>query len=261
MRKATIAKRRWVGASQISALAGVMLAVAACGGSGSGSGSSSTSAPSGGGNNNSSTSSPSGSSTSTPGGGNSAAAKLGQIAANVQKESTATFKLTYKSTSTSGSSETITLEQLPPKQLFVSGSSRFVFDGTNGYYCQTSSTPATCIKYGKGASNPISGLVGPYDGSTALSAIQTWKSEVAAGIVGYHVSYSTATFAGQSAQCVQWSYQSDTAKYCVTNSGVLAYEGGGSGSGQGSFELTAYSSSPSASDFALPSGATITSIP
>jgi hypothetical protein len=201
-----------------------------------------------------------GNSTSTTSGSNSSAAKLAAIAAAVKKESKASFKLTYTTTSSSGKTM-ITLEQSPPKQRFVSGSSEFLFDGNSMYICEIGAHPGTCMKYPKGATNPMSAMMGIYTGSTALSAISSWRSMVSSGVMGYHVSYSTETFAGQSAQCVNWSYHGDSAKYCVTESGVLAYAGGTGANSSGSFELTSFSSSAPASDFALPKGATMTNMP
>jgi len=179
----------------------------------------------------------------------------------VGNESKATFKLTY-TTSSSGTSTTIVLEQSPPKQVFRSGGTgEILFNGTKTYYCSTGSTPPTCIQEASTQATPLGALIGIYSGKTALGVMQGWKSEIAAGIVGYHVSFSNATYAGQASQCVTWSYQTSSAKYCVTNSGVLAYAGGGSAGSSGALTLTSYSSSPPASDFNLPAGATVTSLP
>ena len=46
-------------------------------------------------------------------------------------------------------------------------------------------------------------------------------------------------------------------KYCVTDSGILAY----AASAGSTFELTSFTSSPAASDFALPAGATVITVP
>jgi hypothetical protein len=187
------------------------------------------------------------------------------LATAVANESKATFKLSY-TTNSSGSSTTIVLEQAPPKQVFRSGSGtgsggEILFDGTKSYYCSTGSTPPTCIQEASTAASPLGALIGVYSGKTALSVMQGWKSEITAGIVGYHVSFSNATYAGQASQCVTWSYQASSAKYCVTNTGVLAFAGGGSGSSSGGLTLTSYSPSAPASDFNLPPGAHVTTLP
>jgi hypothetical protein len=69
--------------------------------------------------------------------------------------------------------------------------------------------------------------------------------------------FSNQTIAGQSVQCVSGVKAGNTFKYCLTNSGVLAYAGGSTATGGGAITLTSYSTSVSASDFALPPGATI----
>jgi hypothetical protein len=83
------------------------------------------------------------------------------------------------------------------------------------------------------------------------------QAEAVAHAAGYDVTFSTASFAGQSATCATIAAAGKNAKYCVTKQGILAYEG----SSASSFTLTSYSSSPPASDFALPAGATVMSIP
>jgi hypothetical protein len=87
--------------------------------------------------------------------------------------------------------------------------------------------------------------------------MQTWQSILAYDIAGAHISFTGATFAGQASQCVTWSYQGSSAKYCVTDKGILAFVGGGSKGSSSSFELSSYSSNVSSSDFNLPKGAKI----
>jgi hypothetical protein len=235
----------------VVALAGVTMALAACGSSNSGSGSSTTS-PGGGG---SSTSTGSGGSTaSTNPGGQVSSAKLAAIAAAVKRESTATFKLTYLSTTAAGPRQ-ITLEQAPPKQRFVFGMAQAIFDGTTTYMCTTSALSAPVCQ--KSSTNPFVSQMSLYTGTAALAAMTGWKQQIASGLTGYHLNYSTQSFAGQSAQCVTWSYRGTTAKYCVTDSGILAYSGLSRGTTHDSVQLTAYSSSAPASDFALPKGAKV----
>jgi hypothetical protein len=196
---------------------------------------------------------------STTGSSSSALASLNKLASSAQHASNSTFSLTYVSTGSSPS--TVILEQKPPMQLFKSGTGEVVFDGRKAYYCDTSSTPATCMSYGSAGSSPLGSMMSAYDAGTYAGIMKGWEGLVSAGIAGYHISFSTATFAGQPSDCVTWDYQGDKAKYCVTTSGVLAFVGGGSGSSSSTFELTKYSTSVSAADFSLPKGATITKVP
>jgi len=60
------------------------------------------------------------------------------------------------------------------------------------------------------------------------------------------------------ARCVRWTSSStQSVKYCVTDSGILAY----AASAGGTFRLSGFSASPPASDFSLPAGATVITIP
>ena len=71
------------------------------------------------------------------------------------------------------------------------------------------------------------------------------------------MSSTSASFAGQSATCVTVTSQGKSGKYCVTKQGILAY----AGSSSGYFQLTKFTSSPPASLFQLPAGATTVTIP
>lgn len=223
--------------------------LAACSSSSSGSGTTTTS-PGGG-----STSAPSSSSASSK-----ALQELDGLSSAVGHESKATFKATYTITSSASQTETLTVEQMPPDQLFSTtengqNEGDDIFNGKNDYFC-SNETPPSCIEYSS-SDNPLSSLVDIVSGSEALTEIKDWQSTVEGDVMGYHLTESSQTFGGQSATCATWSYNGQSAKVCVTSGGVLAY----SGSGTEALTLTAYSTSVSKSDFALPKGATISTIP
>lgn len=241
----------------VSALAVGGLILAACGSSGSGSptttasGSGSTPATTG------------GSSTPTTSGGSSgsgAATKLKSIEAAASKETSKTFSVTYRATAGGGS--TVTIEQSPPNQLVKTASNgsttEILYNGKKTYYCTLGSSKPTCETVSSANTSPLGSLLGLYDGSNTVSEIKDWQQEVAAGITGYHVTFTSASFGGQPSECVNWSYEGQSTKDCVANAGVLAYVGTSSSS---VLQLTSYSASAPVSDFSLPKGATITTIP
>ncbi len=105
--------------------------------------------------------------------------------------------------------------------------------------------------------NPLGSITAIFDPTTVLSEFQVAEAQAAAHASGYSLAFSTGTYAGLGAKCVNFTNSTQTVKYCVTNSGVLAYvQSAGS-----TFELTSYSSSPADSDFSLPAGATVLTIP
>jgi hypothetical protein len=116
-----------------------------------------------------------------------------------------------------------------------------------------------------GGAGALSAVVGAYNGTTALSAITGWESIEAAHLGGVSLTFTNTTIAGQPVRCANWKYQGSSATYCVTDSGVLAKvesSGGSNPSGSGSsFELTSFTTSPPASAFELPTGATVVTIP
>jgi hypothetical protein len=186
--------------------------------------------------------------------GVSPVSKLKGIEAAAAAESKATFSVTYTSTG-SGSQTKFTIEQKLPDQLFKSSSGEAIYNGKKTYYCSTDGKGATCVVYGAIGSSPLEGLVEVYSAGTYITIMQTWQSILAYDIAGAHISFTGATFAGQASQCVTWSYQGSSAKYCVTDKGILAFVGGGSKGSSSSFELSSYSSNVSSSDFNLPKGA------
>jgi hypothetical protein len=188
--------------------------------------------------------------------GVSPVSKLKGIEAAAAAESKATFSVTYTSTG-SGSQTKFTIEQKLPDQLFKSSTGEAIYNGKKTYYCSTDGKGATCVVYGAIGSSPLEGLVEVYSAGTYITIMQTWQSILAYDIAGAHISFTGATFAGQASQCVTWSYQGSSAKYCVTDKGILAFVGGGSKGSSSSFELSSYSSNVSSSDFNLPKGAKI----
>ena len=139
--------------------------------------------------------------------------------------------------------------------------------GSGTYTCDTSSgsTPTCTSLASAGGASALSAVVGVYDGTTALSVINGWESIEAAHLGGISLSFTNTTIAGQPVRCANWKYQSSSATYCVTDSGVLAKvesTGGSNSSSSGSsFELTSFTTSPPASAFDLPTGATVVTIP
>jgi hypothetical protein len=194
-------------------------------------------------------------------GSSSADSRLKKIEAAASKESKATFKLTYTSKG-SGSTSQMTIEQKPPQQLWKTSDGEMIFNGKKAYYCSTSGG-VTCVVYGSMSASPFAGMMGLYGASTYVQEMQGWQGLISEHIFGFHISFSRARFAGQASECVTWSYQGANTKYCVTNSGVLAYVGswGKSSGGNSSFALTSFSSHVRGSDFSLPRGAKITTMP
>lgn len=188
--------------------------------------------------------------------GASPVSKLKGIEAAAAAESKATFSIKYTSTG-SGSPTQFTIEQKLPDQLFKSSTGEAIYNGKKTYYCSTDGKGATCVVYGAIGSSPLEGLVEVYSAGTYITIMQTWQSILAYDIAGVHISFTSATFAGQASQCVTWSYQGSNAKYCVTDKGILAYVGGGSKGSSSNFELSSYSSNVNSSDFNLPQGAKI----
>jgi hypothetical protein len=220
------------GAVGLAVVLSVGVGLSACGGSGS----SSTKAKS------TSGSTAAGASASAD---SDAAKQIDDLTASAEGASKATFKAVYTTNGT-GTSSTVTIEQKPPKSVFISGDSAVIYDGKTTYICSTSGQK-TCITQ-SGASNPLAGIATLFSPATAITAMKQAHSAVAAKLAGYNVSFSSETFGGQASSCMTVNAQGQAGKYCVTKSGILAY----SGTDASNFQLTSYSSDVPDSDFDIP---------
>lgn len=187
--------------------------------------------------------------------GGSTASQLQALTAAVQAEEHGTYKAVYTAVQ-NGQTQTVTFEQEPPKSYFSTSGGSVIDTGTTTYFCSDSSGQQACVST-SGSTNPLAGLLQLFSPATAISALQQAETEAAAHIAGVSVSFSSATFAGQDATCVTASNNGQSGKYCVTRSGLLAYEGANGNS----FSLTSFSASVTESDFAPPAGASVQTIP
>jgi hypothetical protein len=194
--------------------------------------------------------------TTSGGSGSSTATQLQALSAEVQAGQHATFKAVYSAHPSSGASQTITFEQKPPKTVFSTTSGSVIDTGTTTYFCSATGGQAQCVSEASGA-NPLESITAIFNPTTLLNEFHAAQAAAATHTAGYSVALSDSTYAGLSAKCLNYSSAAQTVKYCVTDSGILAY----AQAGGGTFALTSYSSSPPDSDFSLPAGATIITIP
>jgi hypothetical protein len=187
----------------------------------------------------------------------SSSQQLQSLTSLAQNSKTATFKAVYTYTS-SGKTQTITFAQSPPKYFFQVGTSGFtVNDGTTTYYCAQSHCLAT-----SSSSNPLLSLSGLFNGTTFADSVRAYTVAAAAlAAAGVSLTFSTGTYGGVSSQCVHVSDTKSATKtfvWCVASaSGLMDYWSAGTSS----FALTSFTTSPPASDFAVPAGYTVTTLP
>jgi hypothetical protein len=178
------------------------------------------------------------------------AAQLKKLSNKVTSAEHATFEAVY-SIDFSGKTERITIAQEPPKSLFeIGGLGESVDTGTGDYYCTTEGTPV-CLT--SSSSDPLSSFQSLVSPASAISALGEARSQLAARIAGYKISYFSRTVAGQPSTCVSTKVEGIASTYCVTQSGVLASESAAGGS----FTLVSFNRSVPASAFTLPAGATV----
>jgi len=190
-------------------------------------------------------------------GGSSDSSQLQALSSAVQSGEHASYKAVYTSQSSSGTSQTITIEQMPPKSVFSTTSGSVIDDGTHTYFCSTSGGAEQCVTESSGGTNPFASITALFSPTTLLNEFHAAQAAAAAHSAGYSVAFSSGSYAGLAAKCLDYTGAGQTVKYCVTDTGILAY----AQSTGGTFELTSFSTSPAAGDFSLPSGATVVTIP
>jgi hypothetical protein len=183
----------------------------------------------------------------------SSVSKIEALTSSLQGSERASFKAVYTLVTT-GLTETVTVEQSPPKTAFLTKDAEIIDTGTATYYC-TESGQTICLS--ASATNPLASLTELFSPQTALTELRDIQAEAAAAASGYTITFSSGTYGGQSTTCANVSGKGTTEKYCVTKQGILAY----GSSPAATLSLTSYSPSPPASDFALPAGATVETIP
>jgi hypothetical protein len=184
----------------------------------------------------------------------SVASQIDKLTSDSQSASNLTYQATYSYTS-GGKTSTITVAQSAPKYYLKFGSSEFtLYTGKTIYGCASNA----CVKYT--TQSPLAAsTLGIFNGKLFQ---QTVKADAlvqsALTAHGITVSFSSKTVANVPSDCVTVSKSGQSFTWCVaTSNGVLTSWS----SNHGSFTLTSFTTSPPSSDFTLPAGAHIVSIP
>ncbi|HEY3841678.1 MAG TPA: hypothetical protein VGL48_00370 [Acidimicrobiales bacterium] len=181
-------------------------------------------------------------------------ATLKTLEKNLANTKHLTYEAVYKSVSGSTTS-TVTIAQAPPKSNFSSAGGEVINTGKGNYYCSIESGKTSCLS--AGSSNPLVGLENVFSPTVAIAAFSEVKSGLLSKLAGIKATSSSATIGGQPSTCVTVTVHGNGGKYCVTKKGILSY----AGTSSSYFELTKFTSSPPASLFSLPSGATTVTLP
>jgi hypothetical protein len=127
-------------------------------------------------------------------------------------------------------------------------------DATTTTSCSQKSgaSASTCEQLPSSIGSSLTSSLGVFTGK--------YWSEALAATAGHGATVSSMTVGGQSSQCLTYSPSSTVdGEICVTGAGVLSYVKDLK-SGY-TMSLTSYSSSPSASLFQTPAGATVSTVP
>ena len=188
----------------------------------------------------------------------------------IQSGESTTFEATYMTTG--GSPATIVYAVEPPKGLAFTDTASgggggatnidIIVNASGEYSCSpahASGSAPTCQKLASADATTENKLFELYTPAHWVGFLRDFA--LVAGIAGDKVTSSNMTVNGFGMQCVDFVAAGvpGTSTICTTAQGILGYVKVASNTT--SFEITSYSGSPPASLFALPPGATITTIP
>ncbi len=181
----------------------------------------------------------------------------------LKNSKTMPFQVTY--VTTGGSPATVVYSVQPPDNIAFSetasgsdtSATDLIANSSGTYSCSQASQGAqwTCEKLGKASATAQHELFAVYTPAHWVTFLQALS--VGAGLAGDKVTTSTKTVTGFSMHCVDLFAKGEGAStFCTTSQDVLGYVKVGAEST--SFEIKSYTSSPPASAFQLPAGATVT---
>lgn len=186
---------------------------------------------------------------------------------NLQSTTTAPFEATYMTTGSSPATIVYAVDPSSGGLAFhetqtgsTASNVQIIVNSSGEYLCNQSGTAGawSCQKLSKAdaaTQNKIFDIYTPSHWINFLKGVS-----LVAGLAGDKVTTSTKSLNGFDMQCVDLVAKgvSGTSTICSTSQGILGYVSVASDST--SFEITDYSSSPSASLFQLPPGATVTTL-
>ncbi len=185
---------------------------------------------------------------------------LNKVAAASKQATKAVFKVTYKSIDVPGAPSQVSLEQLPPDELFRTPTAQVLVKGKKTYYCSTGKAVECRLEPSTGAS-PLGRVMALYTAGSYVETLSTMRKLIHTGAV-YSFSPSRKTIAGLPSDCATWGHEHSVVNYCVTDKGVLTYFTIAVGpTVTFSIKLASYSSKVSPADFAIPTGAKVSPAP
>ena len=156
---------------------------------------------------------------------------------------------TYRS---KGKEATVTVAQSPPKYFFKYGTSGYaLYTGKATYGCSAT----VCVSYATEA--PIAATLGIFNGTLFQDSVHGY-AVTALKEPDSSVSFGSSTVAGLHSNCVTVDMRVKMFTWCVAQSnGILT----SSSTSSWSFRLTSFTTSPSRSDFKVPTGVKIVAVP
>jgi hypothetical protein len=173
------------------------------------------------------------------------------------------YEATY--VTTGASPATVTFATSPPNDFFFEGGTstgdRLLQNSTGSYTCLKSTSGGwSCTKLSTSTFDTAKVAYALYSGKYWVTFLKIYST--VAGLAGVSIKASSMTVNGYPLSCVVVNggqQNPGTSTWCETSTGILAYVQAATNTT--AFELKSYSTNPPSSLFALPAGATISTIP
>jgi hypothetical protein len=187
---------------------------------------------------------------------------LSGFTSKVNTSTNMSYEATYVTTGSSPA--TVTFAATPPNDLLFEGSAttgRLLENSTGSYTCiQTTTGGWSCTRLSATTFNTEKAVYALYSAKYWIDFLQIYST--VAALSGVSIKASSMTVNGFPLSCIVingGTQNPGTSTWCETSTGILAYvQVASKGT---AFELKSFTANPPASLFALPAGATISTLP
>jgi hypothetical protein len=206
---------------------------------------------------------------------NQDAKAIDALTSKIKAGQTATYVVTYKTTGSAPA--TIRVAASPPKDFAFTdtastgqGTTDLIENASGAYSCSQASGRGakwSCAKFDQGSASDFAAAEVLYTPKYWVDFLTPLRY---AGLAGISITSSTMTVNGFDLQCIvvtgntgstttSTGGSASSSTVCVTQQGIIAYAKTSTDST--AFEITGYSTSPPASLFQVPAGATVSTMP
>jgi hypothetical protein len=158
----------------------------------------------------------------------------------MEQATLAASQTTFQATYTGSDNSTMTFAQMGSRTAFSTGSTAYYRNGSADTVCDIGNTKPVCYT----GAQPLQGVLSLVSPASTYAAIQA--------VVSGNVSVNHTT-QDHGVQCLAYTFQSQSVKYCVDQQGIVSYIG----IQGGNYKLTKFTADVSEASVSVPSNAVV----